>query len=157
MSMDRIKDRLGSRRQSLKYWLQRPFNSSGSECKSAAAHDIPTHAQPVQAGKSVPEPEPEPEAEQEPEPKSPQTIWNSPLECLPAEIRHHILSSTGYEGLKNLVRASPVYHQQYLWDREHILYGCLERALGSSTIDACAVYESGLFDFAKARNHEEIN
>lgn len=74
MSMDKIKDRLGSRRRSLKYWLQRPFNSRGPECKSTAAHDIPTHAQPVQAGISVPEPEPEPETEPEPEPKSPQAI-----------------------------------------------------------------------------------
>lgn len=62
-----------------------------------------------------------------------------------------------YESLKPLVRTSPVYHQQYLLDRERLLFGCLERALGSSTIDACAAYESGLFDFAKTRNHEKIN
>ena len=149
--MNRIKTRLRSGRQGLKYWLQRHFNLRGPECKSAAARDI------VQVEISAPEPGREPEPGQEAgEPKT-QTIWNSPLECLPAEIRHHILSFTQYEGLKPLVRASPVYHQQYLLDRERLLYGCLERSLGSSTIDACAVYESGLVDFAKTRNQEKIN
>ena len=62
-----------------------------------------------------------------------------------------------FEELKTLVRALPVYHQQYLRDCQSLLYGCLERSLGSSSIDACAVHESGLFDFAKTRNREKIN
>ena len=57
--MTRIMARLRSGRQRLKYWLQQRFNPRGTECKSPAAHDIPSHAQPVQAETSAPEPEPE--------------------------------------------------------------------------------------------------
>lgn len=67
------------------------------------------------------------------------------LENLPAEIRRHLLLALEYEALKALVHASPVYHQQYLLDRKHLLCACLETTLGSSTIhDACAVYQSRL-------------
>lgn len=43
------------------------------------------------------------------------------LEDFPAEIRRHILSMLELDELKVLVRASPVYHQQYLLDRRYLL------------------------------------
>ena len=67
------------------------------------------------------------------------------LEALPAEIRCQLLFTLEYEALKTLVHASPIYHEQYLLDRYHLLYKCLETALGSPTMvtDAFAVKESG--------------
>lgn len=83
---------------------------------------------------------------------------NTPLlETFPAEIRRHLLSNLDYEGLKALVHASPVYHQQYLLDRQNLLCACLEATLGSSTtIDACAVYHSSLINSSETRTKETI-
>ncbi|OJJ87649.1 uncharacterized protein ASPGLDRAFT_63789 [Aspergillus glaucus CBS 516.65] len=81
---------------------------------------------------------------------------NTPLENLPAEIRRHLLSTLDYEGLKALVHASSIYHQQYLLNRHHLLCKCLETTLGSNTTGACAVYQSGLVEFSKTRTEEII-
>ena len=67
---------------------------------------------------------------------------DAPLESVPAEIRHHLLSILDFKGLKALIFASPIYLQQYLLDRERLLSECCERTLGNTNIimDACAVY-----------------
>lgn len=78
------------------------------------------------------------------------------LEDLPAEIRRHPLFALEYERLKALVHASPVYHQQYLLDRQHLLSGYLERALGRNIIDAYIVYKSGSADSLKTRTEESV-
>ena len=62
------------------------------------------------------------------------------LEALPAEIRCQLLFMLEYEALKALVHASPIYHEQYLLDRYHLLYKCLETALGSPTMVADAFH-----------------
>lgn len=81
---------------------------------------------------------------------------NAPLENLPAEIRRYLLSMLEYGGLRALVHASPVYHQQYLLDRQHLLCECLATILGGDAIDAYAVYRSGLIEFSISRTEEEI-
>lgn len=60
------------------------------------------------------------------------------------------------KGLKALVSASPVYFQQYLQDRQHLLCECLETTLGCVAIDACAVYQSGLVDFLRTRSYGSV-
>lgn len=77
-----------------------------------------------------------------PEAHQPKLVHDdAPLESVPAEIRHHLLSILDFEGLKALTFASPIYLQQYLLDREHLLSECRERKLGNTNIimDACAV------------------
>lgn len=81
---------------------------------------------------------------------------NAPLENLPPELRRHLLSTLELEELRVLVHASPLYHQQYLVDRKHTLRNCLEATLRSSTVDAHAVHESGLSEFADGRNREKV-
>ncbi|KAK4041114.1 hypothetical protein C8A01DRAFT_34847 [Parachaetomium inaequale] len=71
---------------------------------------------------------------------TPASQANAPLENLPAEIRRQILFSCGLDELRTLVRASPVFHQQYLLDRKSILCSCLDATLGSTTVEACALY-----------------
>lgn len=78
------------------------------------------------------------------------------LEYFPAEIRRHLLSTLEYEGLKALAHASPVYHQQYLLDRQYLLCRCLETALGCNFFDACVVFQSGLASFLETRTQEKI-
>ena len=52
---------------------------------------------------------------------------------------------------------SPVYHQQYLLDRQNLLCQCLEKTLGSNTIvDAWAVHQSGFVDFSQTRTKETV-
>lgn len=65
------------------------------------------------------------------------------LEALPAEIRRHLLTVLDLSQLKGLVHASPVFHQQYLHDRRHILHRSLEATLGSVLVDAYAVHVCG--------------
>lgn len=85
------------------------------------------------------------------EDRKPNLVHNSsPLENLPAEIRHYLLSRLDLEGLKALVSASPVYFQQYLQDREHLLCDCFETTMGSVAVDAGAVYQSGFDGFSKS-------
>lgn len=81
---------------------------------------------------------------------------NELLESLPAEIRRHLLSTLEYDRLKALVQAFPVYHQQYLLGRQHLLCKCLEMTLGSNIIvDAWAVHQSSLDDFSEATHHRD--
>ncbi|PYI00312.1 hypothetical protein BO78DRAFT_293494, partial [Aspergillus sclerotiicarbonarius CBS 121057] len=78
------------------------------------------------------------------------------LESLPAEIRIEILSILELESLASLVRASPVYHQQYLLGRKHLLFQYLEATLGDIFVEACAVYTSGSKGFSEARNKDNV-
>ncbi|KJK62633.1 hypothetical protein P875_00095165 [Aspergillus parasiticus SU-1] len=82
---------------------------------------------------------------------------NAPVEDLPPEVRHHLLSMLELETLKALLYASPVYHQQYLLARKRLLCESLETTLRSATIDAYAVYQSGLADFLHSRTKEKVN
>lgn len=74
---------------------------------------------------------------------------DSPLESLPAEVRHHVLASLGFDELKSLIRASPVYHQQYRSGRKQLLYALLENMLGGAAVDACAVFRAGSANFSE--------
>ncbi|EED22514.1 hypothetical protein TSTA_060120 [Talaromyces stipitatus ATCC 10500] len=73
------------------------------------------------------------------------------LEGLPPEIRISILSAMDLHGLESLVRASTVYHQQYLYNRKRVLRRCLEVALGSAIPEAYSAYISSTEAFAEAR------
>lgn len=114
--------------------IKQLFTRRGRDPKPVAAisHIVPVHNMPVP-----------------PEDDQPKLANNAPLESLPAEIRHLILCGLDLEGLKALASASPVYFQQYLLDCENLLCECLEETLGTMIIDACAVYQSGLLDFAE--------
>lgn len=82
---------------------------------------------------------------------------NAPLENLPPEIRRLLLSLLRLEELRALVFASPVFHQQYLLDRKYLLSKCLETTLHHSiTVDACAVYQSGLRGFQDTVTAEKV-
>lgn len=108
----------------------------------------PTHVGSTQSMISTPEPEPEPEPDTEPEKSQEQPPCSSArLENLPADIRRYLLFTLDYEELKTLINASPIYHQQYLLDRQCLRHSCLERTLGYISADAYAVYESRMDDF----------
>lgn len=63
------------------------------------------------------------------------------LEALPAELRCHILFCISDLGdLRALVRASPIFYQQYLLDRRALLRLGLNDTLGSLLRDAYAVH-----------------
>ncbi|BCR95420.1 uncharacterized protein AKAW2_20360A [Aspergillus luchuensis] len=78
------------------------------------------------------------------------------LEALPAEIRFQILSLLEYKGLKALVEASSIYHEQYLVDCGLLLFGCLENTLGSLIFEASVVHETGSLAFSEARTSDNI-
>ncbi|RAK84011.1 hypothetical protein BO79DRAFT_276332 [Aspergillus costaricaensis CBS 115574] len=78
------------------------------------------------------------------------------LETLPAEIRIQILLLLNVEGLRSLVQASPVYHNQYLLDRKRLLLNSLSTTLGSIFFEACIVQESSSVSFSQTRNHDRI-
>ncbi|OJI87273.1 hypothetical protein ASPTUDRAFT_114743 [Aspergillus tubingensis CBS 134.48] len=78
------------------------------------------------------------------------------LETLPAEIRFQILFFLDYKGLKALVQASSIYHEQYLVDRDLLLFGCLEATLGSLLFEASVVHETGSLAFSEARTSNNI-
>lgn len=61
------------------------------------------------------------------------------LESLPPEVRRQLLLALDLPRLKAMVRASPTFHQQYLFDRRYILCTSLEKTLGNVTVDAYAV------------------
>ncbi|PYH66547.1 uncharacterized protein BO88DRAFT_468920 [Aspergillus vadensis CBS 113365] len=79
------------------------------------------------------------------------------LETLPPEIRVQILFLLDLEGLKSLVQASPVYHDQYLLDRRRLLLKCLATTLGSIFFEACIVQETSSVSFSQTRNHDRIH
>ncbi|KAK4234130.1 hypothetical protein C8A03DRAFT_38115 [Achaetomium macrosporum] len=81
---------------------------------------------------------------QHPSPPGPRSA-PAALETLPAELRHQVLCSVsdiGIENLRALVRASPVFHQQYLLDRKVFLSRALKSSLGNLLVDAYAVHTS---------------
>ncbi|KAJ5333049.1 uncharacterized protein N7506_006832 [Penicillium brevicompactum] len=80
----------------------------------------------------------------------------APLELLPPEIRRYLLAMLEFEGLKNLIHASPIYHRQYLLDRNWFLSKCLDKALCGATIEAGLVYRSGSVSFADARTRDVV-
>lgn len=61
------------------------------------------------------------------------------IQDLPPEVRRHLLSILDFAELRTLVRASPVFHQQYRHDRAYFLSRLLEAELQSVTVDAYAV------------------
>jgi hypothetical protein len=66
---------------------------------------------------------------------------NCPLENLPPEVRRHILYASGFEEIRVLIHASPVFHQQYLLDRRSLLLKLLQTTLGNIIVDAYAVFQ----------------
>ena len=81
---------------------------------------------------------------------------NAALENLPAEIRRAILDVLDYKTLRALAHASPTFHQQYRLDRRPLLRGCLQTALGTVAVDACAAYRSSPESFSDERTRESI-
>jgi hypothetical protein len=70
-------------------------------------------------------------------PSTPPCLSLANVEWLPAEIRCLILSYIDdLEGLKALVFASRVYHEQYLLDRSQYLSQKLKTSLGGALVDA---------------------
>jgi hypothetical protein len=61
------------------------------------------------------------------------------LQSLPPEVRRHLLSLLDLSRLKALVHASPIFHQQYLYDRSYLLSSSLEHTLRGAAVDAFAV------------------
>lgn len=62
------------------------------------------------------------------------------LETLPPELHRQLLATLPLARLKNLVRASPIIHQQYLMDRRYILNKSLQLTIGDAVRDAHDVY-----------------
>ncbi|KAI0007240.1 hypothetical protein F4779DRAFT_519047 [Xylariaceae sp. FL0662B] len=81
---------------------------------------------------------------------------NAPIENLPPEIRRQILSTLSLEELNCFIRASPVFHCQYLENRRYLLCACLENTLGSVSVDALVVHQTKSPDFLMARTDESI-
>lgn len=79
-----------------------------------------------------------------------------PLECLPPELRLHLLLMLDFDELKALVHASPVYHAQYCEDQMRILCMLLEEWLGTVTVDALFVINSSSFAFQLFRNRGRV-
>lgn len=61
------------------------------------------------------------------------------LESLPPEVRRHLLSVLDLPLLKALVRASPTFHQQYLYDRKYILRRSIKNTFGSAELSVCVL------------------
>jgi hypothetical protein len=78
------------------------------------------------------------------------------IENFPSEIRVLLLSVMDLEALRSLVRASPVYHQQYLLSRERLLRQCLEVTLGSLSRGAFAVQKSSHKSFSETRTIDKV-
>ncbi|KAK4034326.1 hypothetical protein C8A01DRAFT_39201 [Parachaetomium inaequale] len=69
------------------------------------------------------------------------------MEALPPELRLQILLSiSDVADLKAVVHASPVFHQQYLLDRQKVLGRVLEGTLGGAFVEAYAVQASTCLD-----------
>jgi hypothetical protein len=81
---------------------------------------------------------------------------NCLLEKLPPETRRHILYVSGFEELRTLIHASPVFHQQYLLDRRSLLLKFLETMMGNATVDACAAYQTGWADDEDLCTEDEV-
>lgn len=81
---------------------------------------------------------------------------SGPLEALPPEVRRHLLTMMEFNGLRALVHASPLYHEQYLLDRQWLLVQCVDKLLGSVNIEASLVCQSSTAGFAQTRTRETI-
>lgn len=64
----------------------------------------------------------------------------SRLEQLPPELRLSILTILDLDQVKNLIKSSPTFYQQYRHDRKFILSSVLHTTLGSLAVDAYAVH-----------------
>lgn len=71
---------------------------------------------------------------------APEKQRKTSLEAVPSDMRRYLLSCLDLVQLKTLVRASPIYHAQYLQDRPHLLLGSLKRTLKCVAVDAFAVH-----------------
>ncbi|UPK90883.1 hypothetical protein LCI18_001818 [Fusarium solani-melongenae] len=69
-----------------------------------------------------------------------ETAELSRLEQLPPELRLSILTTLNLDQVKNLIKSSPTFYQQYRHDRKFILGSALNTPLGSLTVDAYAVH-----------------
>ncbi|KAI1739731.1 hypothetical protein F4680DRAFT_459036 [Xylaria scruposa] len=88
-----------------------------------------------------------------PKPTSP-----SRLERLPAELRIQILMSMpNLKTLNSFIRASPIMHAQYAYDRHNILSACLGRELDGFYVDAYAHMKSRVSELGSPRFDKCIN
>ncbi|POR37701.1 Uncharacterized protein TPAR_02102 [Tolypocladium paradoxum] len=136
LSMKRI---FGKLRRRLRH-EPKPATQPPSSAKATPAKTAPAKAAPdaVASEMSVTTPESTTEALPPFSSRAPDGQADAPLESLPAEVRHHLLSFLDLGQLKRLVHASPVYHQQYLSGRRLLLCGLLEGMLGIAAVDAWA-------------------
>ncbi|KAJ5345863.1 hypothetical protein N7452_003867 [Penicillium brevicompactum] len=81
---------------------------------------------------------------------------SGPLEALPPEVRRHLLAMMEFNEIRALVHASPLYHEQYLLDRQWLLGQCVDKLLGSVNIEASLVCQSSTAGFAQTRTRESI-
>ncbi|XXG97639.1 hypothetical protein Hte_003946 [Hypoxylon texense] len=82
---------------------------------------------------------------------------HAPLETLPPEIRRHILAILTLDQLNCLVRASPVFHQQYLASRRYVLNSCLSNTLDGVLVDALLAHQTGSTTFATTRGGKTVS
>lgn len=79
------------------------------------------------------------------------------LENLPAELRTQLLlSMPDLPTLRALIHASPTMHTQYRYDRDHVLWTCLERELSGFLIDAYANMMSRVCELGSPRTDEKV-
>ncbi|KAL6835548.1 hypothetical protein V8C40DRAFT_234572 [Trichoderma camerunense] len=79
------------------------------------------------------------------------------LENLPAELRTQLLlSMPDLPTLRALIHTSPTMHTQYRYDRDHVLWTCLERELSGFLIDAYANMMSRVCELGSPRTDEKI-
>ncbi|KJZ75413.1 hypothetical protein HIM_05109 [Hirsutella minnesotensis 3608] len=87
----------------------------------------------------------------------PQPQADAPLERLPPEVRRQLLANLRLPDLRTLVRASPVFHQQYLMDRRFVLCKSLDTTLQRVAIDAFAAYQSSQAAFHASRTNQSVS
>ncbi|KAI0137820.1 hypothetical protein F4776DRAFT_663395 [Hypoxylon sp. NC0597] len=81
---------------------------------------------------------------------------NAPLENLPPELRRQILSSLTLDSLNQLIRASPVFYQQYVQDRNRMICTCFCNTLGNSIIDALVAHSWSAPSLASTRSKAQV-
>jgi hypothetical protein len=85
------------------------------------------------------------------------SLFSSPLETLPAELRNEILRNVSdLETLRSLVHASPVMHAQYRRNRDMVLRGFMGRELDGFFVDAYARLMSRLDTLGPVRTDDKI-
>ncbi|KAI0548054.1 hypothetical protein F4679DRAFT_551787 [Xylaria curta] len=83
---------------------------------------------------------------------------SSRLERLPAELRIQILMSMpNLKTLNSFIRASPIMHAQYVYNRHNILSACLSRELCGFYADAYAHMKSRVSELGSDRDDECIS